>query len=162
VWDLNGFGNSLSMRRATDGRWNSTNAEALLRHVAANHQTAVLKGLQLGNEPGHYSAETRNAPGPAEHGQDFVALRQLLSEVFPDSATRPLIQGPDVCFGKYLVCIFPLLPSHPTPLGSRCCLIHLSSPAMRWESRQQSDSQSRALAGIVAELQPGELHQRWG
>ena len=104
AWDLNAFGHSLSMR-LSDGSWDPSNAEALIRHALAANQTAVLKTLQLGNEPGHYSAETRGAPGAAAHGRDFLKLRRLLDSLFAhDPAAAPNIQGPDVCFGRHLNC----------------------------------------------------------
>ena len=47
--------------------------------------------------------ETAGAPTPEQHGRDFIALRRLLNETFAGNAStqamRPLIQGPDVCFG---------------------------------------------------------------
>lgn len=47
--------------------------------------------------------ETPGAPTPEQHGRDFIQLRRLLNQTFPSgkrgSAERPLVQGPDVCFG---------------------------------------------------------------
>lgn len=103
VWDLNAMGQRY---RNKDGVnvWNSSNAEALLRYVAARpKQRQTLRAVQLGNEPGHYLSETPGAPSPQQHGADFVRLKQLLATIFNSSeneaATIPKLQGPDVCFG---------------------------------------------------------------
>eukprot|EP01052_Picozoa_sp_SAG31_P027851 SAG31_NODE_2641_length_5326_cov_9.734647_1_plen_416_part_00 len=104
VYDLNAMGVGSSMRVPPDNHWNSTNAAQLLRHVARlPHQRAVLKAVQLGNEPGHYAAETAGAPTAAQHGRDYRQLKALLASTFGTGAA-PLVQGPDVCFGKFLNC----------------------------------------------------------
>jgi len=98
AWDLN-----MRQRNADDTTvWNGTISEILLRHVVAKRQR--VSAFQLGNEPGHWAAETYNAPGAAAHGKDFVALKQQLAAAFPDEKERPKIQGPDACFGEFLNC----------------------------------------------------------
>ena len=72
--------------------WNTTNSKALLRRVAAKHQS--IGAFQLGNEPGHWAAETPNAPGAAAHGRDFVALKQLLEAAFPNQVRAPMTHDP--------------------------------------------------------------------
>ena len=101
AWDLNGFGGHMRLK---DGTWDASNAKLLLKHVLANNQGGVVRTLQLGNEPGHFAAETPGAPQAAAHGRDFVKLRALVEELVPDPQARPVIQGPDVCFGKFLNC----------------------------------------------------------
>eukprot|EP01050_Picozoa_sp_SAG11_P023499 SAG11_NODE_4737_length_1786_cov_1.477178_1_plen_210_part_01 len=70
VYDLNAMGFGNSMRLPPDNRWNVTNAASLLARVAAHPgQRVTLKAVQLGNEPGHYAAETIGAPTATEHGR---------------------------------------------------------------------------------------------
>jgi len=97
VWDLN------SEMRGPNNIWNSSNAEAMLRYIHAHPaQRGVLRALQLGNEPGHSldncDPSLQRCISAEQHGADFGQLRELLQKVF--GADRPLIQGPDVCFGK--------------------------------------------------------------
>jgi hypothetical protein len=96
VWDLN----ALKMRDS-ENAWNSTNAEEFLRYVAKSpSHTAALYALQLGNEPGHELSNDPSAPTPTQHGHDFFKLQQVVDTVFGSSSGRkPLLQGPDVCFG---------------------------------------------------------------
>eukprot|EP01047_Picozoa_sp_COSAG01_P028887 COSAG01_NODE_1959_length_8800_cov_81.221584_1_plen_594_part_00 len=105
TWDLNAMGNSNSLRMPGGG-WNASNARLLLKHVATNEQQRVLKSLQLGNEPGHWTAEHAGAPGAAAHGRDYLQLRALLAQLFParSDVAAIAIAGPDVCFGKFLNC----------------------------------------------------------
>jgi hypothetical protein len=93
VWDLN----SMKMRDANNA-WDSKNAEEFLRYVAAKPAFAKsLYALQLGNEPGHYMVSTPGAPTPTQHGKDFLILQKVVNKVFGQH--KPLLQGPDVCFG---------------------------------------------------------------
>ena len=96
AWDLN----ALRMRTPAN-EWNTSNAEAQLKYVAARPaQAGLLKAVQLGNEPGHSMVETPGAPTPEQHGADFLQLRELLGRTFAhEPSSAPLIQGPDVCFG---------------------------------------------------------------
>jgi hypothetical protein len=93
AWDLNALRD-----RTAQNRWNTSNAAALFAYVAARpRQQAALRYVQLGNEPGHSMVETPGSPTAQQHGRDFVQLRALLEASFAHN--RPLIQGPDVCFG---------------------------------------------------------------
>ena len=98
VWDLN----AMKMRDPATNRWNSTNGEALLRYVAARPlQRHALGGLQLGNEPGHFynSVPAGTAANASQHGADWLALRDLVQDVYQTRSGLPVLQGPDVCFG---------------------------------------------------------------
>ena len=71
--------------------WNATNAEGLIRHLAAKGQ--ALYAFELGNEEnGHW-------PGlglsPAQEAQSFAQLAAIVADVYPNVATRPKIVGPD-------------------------------------------------------------------
>eukprot|EP00937_MAST-01D_sp_MAST-1D-sp2_P002139 g2139.t1 len=72
--------------------WNSTNAEALIRHLAARGGGQPF-AYELGNEDnGHWPD---GGLSPTQEAQGFRRLADVLAEVYPAPATRPKIVGPD-------------------------------------------------------------------
>jgi heparanase 1 len=70
--------------------WNSTNAEGLIRYLAARGQPYA---YELGNEENSHYPE--RGLSPAQEVQSFAKLAAILAEVYPDPGTRPKILGPD-------------------------------------------------------------------
>ena len=93
------FGLNVNVRKGTgaigdgpgEGVWDPAEARAMIKYaIGANHS---FWGFELGNEQNwRYS--------PAASAADFAILRDLLTELFPDAATRPKIVGPD-CHGLH-------------------------------------------------------------
>ena len=72
------------------GAWNSTNAEVLVRYLAARGQPYA---FELGNEDnGHYPA---GGLSPAQEARGFAQLAALVAKAYPAPARRPKIIGPD-------------------------------------------------------------------
>lgn len=69
------------------GVWDPVEAKALLTYMRSQNYTIF--GVELGNEQNtHYT--------PLEAVQNFAVLQTLLTELYPDAATRPKLIGPDV------------------------------------------------------------------
>jgi heparanase 1 len=71
-------------------KWNSTNAEAMVRYLAARGQPYA---FELGNEENaHWPSEGLS---PAEEAKSFARLAAIVAAVHPNATTRPKIIGPD-------------------------------------------------------------------
>eukprot|EP00666_Eupelagonemidae_sp_cell4sb_P013978 gene13978-14956_t len=66
------------------GPWDSRNVETLL-HLLKDSKASYVYGLELGNE---------DAVGRADQISDYKALHELMSQVWPQQAERPLLFGP--------------------------------------------------------------------
>ena len=70
--------------------WNSTNAEAMVRYLAARGQPFA---YELGNEENaHWPVRGLS---PEQEAQSFAKLSQIIKQVYPDATTRPKLIGPD-------------------------------------------------------------------
>ena len=77
----------LDINARTDaGRWDPAPAKALITYATA--QGHKFAGFELGNKQNKWMNVT-------EAAADFLVLRQLLAELYPNAATRPMIVGPD-------------------------------------------------------------------
>lgn len=73
------FGLNL-LHRTSDDKWDSSQAEALLRYALARGQT--IWGLELGNEEDdHFSVDTTV--------DGFVQLQQLVTSLYGDKSANP-------------------------------------------------------------------------
>jgi hypothetical protein len=73
--------------------WNSTNAEGLIRYLAARGQPFA---FELGNEEdAHYGDGRGLGLAPADAAASFAELHEILARVYPNATNRPKIIGPD-------------------------------------------------------------------
>ena len=70
--------------------WNSTNAEAMVRFLAARGQPFA---FELGNEENaHWPLRGLS---PEQEAQSFQKLSRIIEQVYPDATSRPRLIGPD-------------------------------------------------------------------
>eukprot|EP01050_Picozoa_sp_SAG11_P014326 SAG11_NODE_1751_length_4316_cov_5.025611_3_plen_462_part_00 len=90
VFGLNLDNTGLGLHWNGSPSWNSTNAEGIVRYLAARGQPYA---FELGNEDnGHFPAQGLS---PEQEAQGFAKLAAILAEVYPDQRSRPKIIGPD-------------------------------------------------------------------
>jgi hypothetical protein len=90
VFGLNLDNAGLGLHWNGSSSWNSTNAEGMVRYLAARGQPYA---FELGNEDNsHYPAEGLS---PEQEARGFAKLVEILIEAYPDEETRPKIIGPD-------------------------------------------------------------------
>ena len=70
--------------------WNSTNAEAIVRYLAARGQPYA---YELGNEENaHWPLRGLS---PEQEAESFAELSKIVTRVYPNAASRPKLIGPD-------------------------------------------------------------------
>lgn len=72
--------------------WDPTNAVALIEHTAALLKADGLAGALAGFEVGN---EKEHALSPRDYADCMKVVRAAIDRLWPDSATRPLLIGPD-------------------------------------------------------------------
>ena len=101
-WDeLIGFVNKTGLRLVFDlnlmigrddptngGKWDSTNAYALLRYTATKYPH-FKHGFELGNEK-EFTVSAVDTAGC------YLKLRAMINELWPDPAHRPILVGPEL------------------------------------------------------------------
>jgi hypothetical protein len=74
--------------RDTAGKWDSSNAQALLMYTAQHHPT-FLHGFGLGNEK-EFAVTAVDTAGC------YNKLREIVNKAWPDESMRPIMIGPDL------------------------------------------------------------------
>ncbi|XP_065843791.1 uncharacterized protein [Oscarella lobularis] len=78
--------NAMYGRKNKTSHFDSTNTQALLEYTAKNKLPVY--GFEFGNE-------LQSKIDPSYMADDYITIRQMINELWPDSSTRPWLIGPD-------------------------------------------------------------------